>query len=87
MSTPTLDPSLPENSPFASGEMRGQFQASQNRPFSNPRTGNLPKAAPARPAEAAEKLRLTPAMGNGAMASLFHIGSLEGAVPEPPRLP
>jgi hypothetical protein len=31
MSSPSLDPSLPaDNSPLSSGEMRGQFQASQN---------------------------------------------------------
>jgi hypothetical protein len=31
MSTPIHDPSLPaDNSPLASGEMRGQFQAIQN---------------------------------------------------------
>ena len=32
MSTPILDPSLPaDNSPMSSGEMRGQFQAIQDR--------------------------------------------------------
>jgi hypothetical protein len=32
MSTPILDPSLPaDNSPLVSDEMRGQFQAIQNR--------------------------------------------------------
>jgi hypothetical protein len=32
MSTPILDPNLPaDNSPLVSGEMRGQFQAIQNR--------------------------------------------------------
>jgi hypothetical protein len=32
MSTPILDPSLPaDHSPLSSGEMRGQFQAIQNR--------------------------------------------------------
>jgi hypothetical protein len=31
MSTPILDPSLPaDNPPLSSGELRGQFQASQN---------------------------------------------------------
>jgi hypothetical protein len=37
MSTPILDPSLPaDNSPFVSGELRGQFQAIQNN-FDDPR--------------------------------------------------
>jgi hypothetical protein len=32
MATPILDPTLPaDNSPLSSGEMRGQFQAIQNR--------------------------------------------------------
>jgi hypothetical protein len=37
MSTPILDPRLPaDNSPLVSGEMRGQFQAIQNRACPTP---------------------------------------------------